>query len=79
MSLDAADAPDRLRRATAAIWPIRLVVVLIVERFIDYLTPDSPPYAGRPRWSPRSFHAKDEEGTLADCLRTVCAPDLPAT
>lgn len=62
----------------AAIWPIRLVVVLIVERFIDFLTPGSPRFAGpdAPLVS-AIIPAKDEEGTLADCLRTVCAQTYP--
>ena len=63
--------------ALAAIWPIRLVVVLVIERFIDYLTPDSPLYGDRPPLVSAIIPAKDEEGTLADCLRTVCAQSYP--
>ncbi len=64
--------------ATAAIWPIRLVVVTIFERLFDYLTPDSP--RTRPDDAPlvtAIVPAKDEESTLADCLRTVCAQSYP--
>lgn len=64
--------------ALAAIWPIRLVVVLVIERFIDYLTPDSPRFAAdEPPLISAIIPAKDEEGTLADCLRTVCAQRYP--
>jgi glycosyltransferase involved in cell wall biosynthesis len=63
--------------ALAAIWPIRLVVVLIVERFIHYLTPESPRFAADPPLVSAIIPAKDEEGTLADCLRTVCAQTYP--
>jgi chlorobactene glucosyltransferase len=63
--------------ALAAIWPIRLVVVLVVERFIDYLTPKSPRFAADPPLVSAIIPAKDEEGTLADCLRTVCAQSYP--
>lgn len=62
----------------AAIWPIRLVVVLIIERFLDYLTPRSPRFAAPdPPLVSAIIPAKDEEGTLADCLRTVCAQSYP--
>ncbi len=62
----------------AAIWPIRLVVVLIIERFIDFLTPESPRYAEPdPPLVSAIIPAKDEEGTLAECLRTVCAQGYP--
>ena len=62
----------------AAIWPIRLVVVLVIERFLDYLTPASPRYAAPdPPLVSAIIPAKDEEGTLADCLRTVCAQSYP--
>lgn len=61
----------------AAIWPIRLVVVLVVERSLDYLTPRSPRFSADPPLVSAIIPAKDEEGTLADCLRTVCAQSYP--
>ena len=60
------------------IWPLRLIVVLIVERLTDYLTPNSPRFVSdTPPLVTAIIPAKDEKGTLADCLRTVCAQSYP--
>jgi glycosyltransferase involved in cell wall biosynthesis len=62
----------------AAIWPIRYVAVRIIERLLDILTPDSPRFrSDAPPLVSAIIPAKDEEGTLADCLRTVCAQTYP--
>jgi glycosyltransferase involved in cell wall biosynthesis len=64
--------------AVIAIWPIRSVVLWFISRRLDILTPRSPRYA-----SPDAplvsaiIPAKDEENTLADCLRSVCAQSYP--
>lgn len=64
--------------ALVAVWPIRYLVVRLVERFSDFLTPESPRYRSEnPPLVTAVIPAKDEEGTLADCLRTVCAQSYP--
>jgi len=64
--------------ALFAIWPIRHAVLTWVFRRLDYLNPESP------RWTGAEFPlvtaiipAKDEEATLADCLRSVQAQSYP--
>ena len=64
--------------ALIAIWPIRHAVLTWAFRRLDYLNPDSP------RWTGAGFPlvsaiipAKDEEATLADCLRSVQAQGYP--
>jgi glycosyltransferase involved in cell wall biosynthesis len=64
--------------ALIAVWPIRYIAVLIIERLYDYLRPDSPKYISEnPPLVSVIIPAKDEEGTLADCLRTVCIQSYP--
>ncbi len=64
--------------ALAAIWPVRYVVVLIVERLCDFLTPQSPRFsAENPPLVTAIIPAKDEETTLADCLNTVITQSYP--
>ncbi len=64
--------------ALIVIWPIRHVVLTWAFRKLDYLNPKSP------RWTqPQSpkvtaiIPAKDEEATLADCLRSVQSQGYP--
>ena len=61
-----------------AIWPIRLIVLSIILRRQDFLTPRSPRYdqPDPPRVS-AIVPAKDEEVNLADCLATVARQDYP--
>jgi glycosyltransferase involved in cell wall biosynthesis len=64
--------------ALVAIWPIRHVVIWVVVRNLDILTPKSPRYAG-PEFPlvTAIIPAKDEEGTLADCLTSVLSQTYP--
>lgn len=64
--------------AIIAIWPIRHVVLGFIFRRLDVLTPSSPRIAAdaAPRVT-AIIPAKDEEGTLADCLASVCAQSYP--
>jgi len=64
--------------ALIVIWPIRHLVLTWAFRRLDYLNPKSP------RWTQADFPlvtaiipAKDEEATLADCLRSVQAQSYP--
>ncbi len=64
--------------ALIVIWPIRHLVLTWAFRKLDYLDPKSP------RWTLADFPrvtaiipAKDEEATLADCLRSVQAQSYP--
>jgi len=61
--------------AIIAIWPIRYVVLWLVGRRLDILTPSSPGYqdTDAPPLVSAIIPAKDEERTLAQCLRSVCA------
>ncbi|MFO0908625.1 MAG: glycosyltransferase [Isosphaeraceae bacterium] len=61
-----------------AIWPIRWAVVSWATRRLDILRPDSPRYAqaSHPRVT-AIIPAKDEEGSIAECLSSVCAQDYP--
>ena len=61
-----------------AIWPLRYLVVRIIEPLYDYLRPDSPRFVSNdPPLVSAIIPAKDEESTLADCLRTVCSQSYP--
>jgi glycosyltransferase involved in cell wall biosynthesis len=62
----------------AAIWPIRYLAVVIIERLMDFLTPDSPryPHENAPLVT-AIIPARDEQETLEHCLRTVCAQTYP--
>jgi glycosyltransferase involved in cell wall biosynthesis len=64
--------------AIIAIWPIRLVVLTLILRRREALTPESPRYdeAGPPLVS-AILPAKDEEANLPDCLRSVCRLEYP--
>jgi glycosyltransferase involved in cell wall biosynthesis len=64
--------------AIVAAWPLRhLVVAWIFGRF-DRLTPSSPRFTPAvPPLVSVVVPAKDEEATLADCLRTVSAQSYP--
>lgn len=64
--------------ATVALWPIRLLVLMIVERRLDFLTRRSPAASGPDLPLVTAFiPAKDEESTLAGCLETVAAQTYP--
>ena len=61
-----------------AIWPIRLIVLTLILRRQEFLTPRSPRYeqVDPPRIS-AVVPAKDEEAYLADCLASVSRQDYP--
>jgi glycosyltransferase involved in cell wall biosynthesis len=64
--------------ALIAIWPIRHLVLWLVLRRLNILTPHSPRYAApAPPLVSAIIPAKDEEATLADCLASVCAQTYP--
>jgi glycosyltransferase involved in cell wall biosynthesis len=64
--------------AIIAIWPIRHLVISLVFRKLDVLTPSSPRLAADdPPLVTAIIPAKDEEKTLAECLSSVCAQDYP--
>jgi glycosyltransferase involved in cell wall biosynthesis len=61
-----------------AIWPIRLLVLEIILRRLDVLTPESPAYAEPdPPMVTAILPAKDEEFNLADCLESICRQTYP--
>src|SRR4051794_8851531 len=64
--------------AIIAVWPVRHVVIWVVLRKLDILTPQSPRFAG-PEYPlvTAIIPAKDEEGTLADCLASVLSQTYP--
>lgn len=67
-----------LYAAAVAIWPIRYLVVVWAERRLDILTPRSPRFdQPDPPLVTAIIPAKDEEQSLAGCLRSVCAQDYP--
>jgi glycosyltransferase involved in cell wall biosynthesis len=61
-----------------AAWPVRHVVLSLVFARLDYLTLRSPRYShpDPPRVT-AIIPAKDEEATLADCLRSVSSQSYP--
>lgn len=64
--------------AIIAIWPIRHVVLGFIFRRLDILTPSSPRLAAADAPLVTAIiPAKDEEGTLAECLTSVCTQDYP--
>jgi chlorobactene glucosyltransferase len=64
--------------AIIAMWPIRHLVLWLVFRKIDILSPASPRYeAPDPPLITAIIPAKDEEATLGDCLASVCAQTYP--
>ena len=61
-----------------AIWPIRLIVLSIILRRQDVLTPRSPRYdQPDPPLVSAILPAKDEEANLADCLASVARQTIP--
>jgi glycosyltransferase involved in cell wall biosynthesis len=61
-----------------AIWPIRLVVLDLILRRREVLTPRSPRFAHpNPPLVSAILPAKDEEANLSDCLRSVCGLSYP--
>jgi len=64
--------------AIVAIWPIRLVVLEIILRRQQVLSPESPPYdQPHPPLVSAILPAKDEEANLAECLLSVCRQTYP--
>ena len=60
--------------AIIAMWPIRHLALWLIFRKLDILTPDSPRLKmENPPLVTAIIPAKDEEGTLAECLASVCA------
>ena len=60
------------------IWPIRHLVLTWAFRQLDYLNPASPRWtAPDPPRVTAIIPAKDEEATLADCVRSVQAQSYP--
>jgi len=67
-----------LYAAVVGIWPVRYAVVWWVFRTVDLLTPRSPRYLqADPPLVSAVVPAKDEEGSLPDCLASVCAQTYP--
>lgn len=64
--------------AIIAIWPIRHLVIWLVIRNLDILSPTSPQYTG-PEFPlvTAIIPAKDEEHSLPDCLASVLAQEYP--
>lgn len=62
-----------------AAWPLRVAVVLWLERRFHRLGPDSPRWQGDgpPPSVTAIVPAKDEESTLGDCLTTLAAQSYP--
>ncbi|AGA26668.1 glycosyltransferase [Singulisphaera acidiphila] len=64
--------------AIIAMWPIRHLAIWFIFRKLDILTPDSPRLTmDHPPLVTAIIPAKDEEGTLAECLASVCAQAYP--
>jgi glycosyltransferase involved in cell wall biosynthesis len=64
--------------AIIAIWPIRLVVLEIILRRQEVLTPESARYQEPdPPLVTAILPAKDEEANLPDCLLSVCRQTYP--
>jgi glycosyltransferase involved in cell wall biosynthesis len=67
-----------LYAAIVAAWPVRHLVVTILFRAFDVLTPRSPRFAETdPPLVSAIIPAKDEEATLPDCLASVRAQSYP--
>jgi glycosyltransferase involved in cell wall biosynthesis len=61
-----------------AIWPIRLVVLTLILRWQEFLTPQSPRYEQPdPPQILAIIPAKDEETYLAECLASVARQTYP--
>ena len=61
-----------------AIWPIRLIVLRVILRQQEFLTPRSPRYdQSEPPLISAILPAKDEEANLGDCLASVCRQTYP--
>jgi glycosyltransferase involved in cell wall biosynthesis len=61
-----------------AIWPIRLIVLTVILRRQEFLTPQSPRYQQPdPPHVVAIVPAKDEEANLADCLASVSRQTYP--
>ena len=61
-----------------AIWPIRLIVLTVILRRQEFLTPRSPRYEQPdPPQVLAIVPAKDEEANLADCLASVSRQTYP--
>src|SRR5262249_26595537 len=64
--------------AIVAIWPIRHAVLWFLFRRLDVLSARSPRFAAPdPPLVSVIIPARDEEGTLAECLASVCAQTYP--
>jgi glycosyltransferase involved in cell wall biosynthesis len=64
--------------AIIAVWPVRLIVLMVIIRRMEILTPRSPQYAGlAPPLVSAILPAKDEESHLAGCLSSVCRQSYP--
>ena len=64
--------------AILAIWPIRHLALTLIFRTLHHLTPRSPRYASDPPPLVSAIiPAKDEEGTIADCLASIRAQEYP--
>jgi chlorobactene glucosyltransferase len=64
--------------AIIAIWPIRLIVLGVILRRMEVLTPKSPRYARPdPPLVSAILPAKDEESHLGGCLSSVCRQSYP--
>jgi len=60
------------------VWPIRHVAITIIFGMFDFLTLRSPRYtAADPPLVTAIIPAKDEEASLPECLRSVCAQSYP--
>lgn len=64
--------------AIVAAWPIRLLVIRLIRRRLDFLTIQSPRFdQANPPLVSAIIPAKDEQETLPDCLESVCAQAYP--
>jgi glycosyltransferase involved in cell wall biosynthesis len=64
--------------AIIAIWPIRWLVLTLIMRRLEFLTPRSPWYDPcSPPLVSAILPAKDEEAYLGECLRSVCGQTYP--
>jgi glycosyltransferase involved in cell wall biosynthesis len=64
--------------AIIAIWPIRWIVLTMVLRRLEFLTPQSPRFEqSEPPMVTAILPAKDEEANLSDCLAAVCGQTYP--
>ncbi|HZW29805.1 MAG TPA: glycosyltransferase [Isosphaeraceae bacterium] len=61
-----------------AVWPIRWIVLTVVLRRLEFLTPQSPRFEPpEPPLVTAILPAKDEEANLGDCLASVCRQTYP--